>query len=33
MTYNVGNGLALPEMLARYVRSSGADIVGLQEVS
>jgi endonuclease/exonuclease/phosphatase family metal-dependent hydrolase len=33
MTYNVGNGLALPETLARYVRSSGADIVGLQEVS
>ena len=33
MTYNVGNGLALPDNLANYVLQSGADIVGLQELS
>jgi endonuclease/exonuclease/phosphatase family metal-dependent hydrolase len=31
-TYNVGNGLATPARLARFVRECGADLVGLQEV-
>jgi vancomycin resistance protein VanJ len=33
MTYNVGNGLAKPEHLIPLLRSSGADLIGLQEVS
>ncbi|MCS6801792.1 MAG: endonuclease/exonuclease/phosphatase family protein [Chloroflexota bacterium] len=33
MTYNVGNGLALPRRLAEVVRASEADIVGLQELT
>lgn len=33
MTYNVGNGLARPVPLVALLRASGADVVGLQEVS
>jgi len=33
MTYNVGNGLAAPERLARLLRALGADLVGLQELA
>jgi len=33
MTYNVGNGLAKPKHLIPYLRSSGADLIGLQELS
>jgi endonuclease/exonuclease/phosphatase (EEP) superfamily protein YafD len=33
MTYNVGNGLAKPEQLIPLLRSSGADLIGLQELS
>src|SRR3954452_15398814 len=32
LTYNVGNGLAEASRLASFVRDSGADIVGLQEI-
>jgi endonuclease/exonuclease/phosphatase family metal-dependent hydrolase len=32
LTYNVGNGLAEASRLASFVRESGADIVGLQEI-
>jgi len=32
MTYNVGNGLAPPLLLARALRESGADIIGLEEL-
>lgn len=32
MTFNVGNGLAPPERLVSYLRQSGADVVGLQEL-
>ena len=31
-TYNVGNGLATPARLARFVRECGADLIGLQEL-
>lgn len=33
MTYNVGNGLAPPDRLAAYLRATGADLVGLQELA
>jgi vancomycin resistance protein VanJ len=33
MTYNVGNGLAPPLLLARALRESTADIIGLEEVT
>jgi vancomycin resistance protein VanJ len=33
LTYNLGNGLATPEKLIPFLRSSGADIIGLQEVT
>jgi endonuclease/exonuclease/phosphatase family metal-dependent hydrolase len=33
MTFNVGNGLAAPARLARALRESGADVVGLVEVT
>ena len=33
MTYNVGNGLARPERLARLLRESDADLIGLQELT
>ena len=33
MTYNIGNGLARPVRLVALLRASGADVVGLQEVS
>jgi len=33
MTYNVGNGLAKPKHLIPYLRSSAADLIGLQELS
>ena len=33
MTYNVGNGLAKPEQLIPLLQSSGADLIGLQELS
>jgi vancomycin resistance protein VanJ len=33
LTYNLGNGLATPEKLIPVLRSSGADVIGLQEVS
>ena len=33
MTYNLGNGLATPDKLIPALRSSGADVVGLQEVT
>jgi endonuclease/exonuclease/phosphatase family metal-dependent hydrolase len=33
MTYNVGNGLASPARLVTFLRASGADVVGLQEVN
>jgi vancomycin resistance protein VanJ len=33
MTYNVGNGLASPSRLAEMVRTSEADIIGLQELA
>ena len=33
MTFNVGNGLATPELLVRLLRHSGADVIGLQELS
>ena len=33
MTYNVGNGLAPPLKLARALRESGADIIGLEELT
>jgi endonuclease/exonuclease/phosphatase (EEP) superfamily protein YafD len=33
MTYNVGNGLAVPGRVAEAVRRSDADIVGLQELT
>ncbi len=33
MTYNIGNGLARPTPLVALLRASGADVVGLQEVS
>lgn len=32
MTYNVGNGLARPDRLISTLRSSGADVVALQEL-
>ena len=32
LTYNVGNGLALPGRLVPFLRRSGADVIGLQEV-
>src|SRR4051812_7316505 len=32
MTYNVGNGLVAPESLMSFLRESGAEIIGLQEV-
>jgi len=32
MTYNVGNGLARPDRLASALRSSGAGVIGLQEL-
>jgi endonuclease/exonuclease/phosphatase family metal-dependent hydrolase len=32
LTYNVGNGLAEASRLASFVRDSGADIIGLQEI-
>lgn len=32
MTYNVGNGLATPTALVRYLRTAAADLVGLQEL-
>jgi len=33
LTYNVGNGRANPVKLSQMIRKSGADIVGLQELS
>src|SRR5919199_4912720 len=33
MTYNIGNGLARPGRLVALLHASGADVVGLQEVS
>jgi vancomycin resistance protein VanJ len=33
MTFNVGNGLAVPEDLVALLRHSGADVIGLQELS
>ena len=33
LTYNLGNGLATPEKLIPVLRSSGADIIGLEEVT
>lgn len=33
MTYNVGNGLARPDRLARVLRESNADLIGLQELT
>jgi vancomycin resistance protein VanJ len=33
LTYNVGNGRANPDKLTEMIRRSGADIVGLQELS
>ncbi|HYO89566.1 MAG TPA: endonuclease/exonuclease/phosphatase family protein [Candidatus Limnocylindrales bacterium] len=33
MTYNIGNGTATPDRLATVLRDSGADIIGLEEVS
>lgn len=33
LSWNIGNGLASPDRLAAAVRDSGADIVGLEEVS
>ncbi len=33
MTYNIGNGLARPAPLVALLRASGADVVGLQEMS
>ena len=33
MTYNLGEGLATPEKLIPFLRSSGADFIGLQEVT
>jgi endonuclease/exonuclease/phosphatase (EEP) superfamily protein YafD len=33
MTCNVGNGRAAPERLTRVLRDSGADLVGIQELS
>lgn len=33
LTYNIGNGLARPAPLVALLRASGADVVGLQEVS
>lgn len=33
LTYNLGNGLATPEKLIPVLRSSGADLIGLQEVT
>lgn len=33
MTCNVGNGRAAPEQLIRILRDSGADLVGIQELS
>src|SRR4051794_5697618 len=32
MTYNVGNGLVAPESLTKFLRESGAELIGLQEV-
>lgn len=32
LTYNVGSGLALPDRLVPFLRESGADVIGLQEV-
>jgi endonuclease/exonuclease/phosphatase family metal-dependent hydrolase len=32
LTYNVGSGLALPDRLVSFLRESGADVIGLQEV-
>ncbi len=32
LTYNVGSGLALPGQLVPFLRESGADVIGLQEV-
>ena len=32
MTYNLGNGLADPKRLVTTLRSSTADLIGLQEV-
>ncbi len=33
MTFNIGNGLIAPDQLVTMLRSSGADLIGLQEVS
>ena len=33
MTHNAGNGHARPKKLARVLRESGADIIGLQEIT
>lgn len=33
MTYNLGNGLAGPDEVIPFIEESGADIIGLQEVS
>lgn len=33
MTHNTGNGLADPQKLVQTLRSSGADIIGLQEIT
>lgn len=33
MTFNIGNGLAEPQRLAGFLRDSGADLIGLEEVS
>ena len=33
LTFNVGNGLANPRGLAAFLRSAGADVVGLQELA
>jgi endonuclease/exonuclease/phosphatase (EEP) superfamily protein YafD len=33
LTYNLGNGLATPEKLIPMLRSSGADVIGLEEVT
>ncbi len=33
MTFNVGNGLVLPARLAAFLQGTGADVIGLQEVS
>jgi endonuclease/exonuclease/phosphatase family metal-dependent hydrolase len=32
LTYNVGSGLALPGRLVPFLRESGADVIGLQEI-